>query len=171
MLMIVLYLLMELRIIWKRLWPSFHPMQLFHDRKLISPKVISRSITLFSLEGILLIKLQVSLNLNFLFLYLGAPISYKKLFGNDFNFLLEKITKKVAGWKGKLLFAGGKLTLIRAILSSISIHILSILKPPRQIITSLESFFNHFSGALVIVFRKRVGLVGAKLLNLLMNED
>lgn len=63
------------------------------------------------------------------FNYLGAPISYKKLSASNLEFLIDKVSKKVAGWKGKLLSAGAKITLIKAVLSSMPLHILAILKP------------------------------------------
>lgn len=62
----------------------------------------------------------------------------------DFDFLITKIAKKVASWKGKFLSMGGKLTLIQVVLGSVPIHILSVLKPPSKNLQSIEKLFSQF---------------------------
>ena len=39
--------------------------------------------------------------------------------------LIEKIKKRLAGWKGKSLSLGGRLTLVNMVLSSIPIYLMS----------------------------------------------
>lgn len=81
---------------------------------------------------------------NFPFTYLGAPISYRKIKSSQFDFLIHKISKKTAGWKGRLLSSGGKLTLIKSVLSSIPIHTLAVLKPSEGVLKSIEKSFAIF---------------------------
>ncbi|KAG6657215.1 hypothetical protein CIPAW_04G074400 [Carya illinoinensis] len=48
----------------------------------------------------------------FPFKYLGVPIVDGRLRTNDFGELLGKINKKIAGWKMKMLSAGGRTILL-----------------------------------------------------------
>ena len=42
--------------------------------------------------------------------YLGLPISDRHLRANSFTCVVEKMGKKLASWKGKLLSSGGRIT-------------------------------------------------------------
>jgi hypothetical protein len=44
--------------------------------------------------------------------YLGVPLHHKTLTKKHWNFLLEKIEKKLKGWQGKLLSIGDRVTLL-----------------------------------------------------------
>lgn len=57
-------------------------------------------------------------------------------------FPFYKISKKVATWK--LLSTGGKLTLIKVVLSSTPLHILAVLKPTKVVIDQIEKIFSQF---------------------------
>ncbi|GAV79223.1 hypothetical protein CFOL_v3_22688 [Cephalotus follicularis] len=52
--------------------------------------------------------------------YLGIPL---------FEDLVERISSRIQNWKCKLLSFGGKITLIKSVLSSMPIHILSVTPP------------------------------------------
>jgi hypothetical protein len=58
--------------------------------------------------------------------YLGVPLHWKQLKINDWKFLTNKIEKKLAGWKGKLLSLGGRLTLIKYVLSASYTYLLDV---------------------------------------------
>ena len=60
--------------------------------------------------------------------YLGVPLHYSKLRKEDLQLVIDKIIKRIAGWKGRLLSYTGCLTLLKACLASIPIYLLSILK-------------------------------------------
>ena len=53
--------------------------------------------------------------------YLGVPLHYDKLSRADIQPLVDKILKRIAGWRGKLLSYGGRLVLIKSCLASIPI--------------------------------------------------
>ncbi|KAG6696133.1 hypothetical protein I3842_09G132200 [Carya illinoinensis] len=55
----------------------------------------------------------------FLFKYLGVPIVTGRLKASDFGDILGKVTKKIASWKMKMLFIGGRAILLRHVLSRI----------------------------------------------------
>lgn len=52
--------------------------------------------------------------------------------------------KRLSSWKARYLSKGGRLTLIKAFLASISIHYLFILVLPKMICTSLEKIMRNF---------------------------
>jgi len=54
--------------------------------------------------------------------YLGVPISRSRLRVADWLPLVEKINKRLDGWKGGSLSLGGRLTLLNACLSSIPLY-------------------------------------------------
>jgi hypothetical protein len=55
--------------------------------------------------------------------YLGIPLHYSKLRREDIQPLIDKILKRIAGWRGKLLSYVARLTLIKACLASIPIYL------------------------------------------------
>lgn len=55
--------------------------------------------------------------------YLGVPLHYDKLSRNDIQPLIDKILKRIAGWRGKVLSYATRITLIKACLASILIYI------------------------------------------------
>jgi hypothetical protein len=56
--------------------------------------------------------------------YLGITLHYNKLRREDIQPLIDKILKRIAGWRGKLLSYAIRLTLIKACLASIPVYIL-----------------------------------------------
>jgi hypothetical protein len=65
---------------------------------------------------------------NFPFTYLGVPLHHDKLRREDIQPIIDKITRRILGWKGKLLSYGARLTLLKACLSNIPIYLMSIIK-------------------------------------------
>ena len=56
---------------------------------------------------------------DFTFIYLGLPISDRKLTVEQWNFLVNKLAKKVEVWMGRLLSSGGRLILSNACLDAL----------------------------------------------------
>ncbi|MDD0148504.1 hypothetical protein PSY31_22725, partial [Shigella flexneri] len=69
---------------------------------------------------------------HFPFTYLGCPIYRGRTTTSLFSALFDKVQKKLAGWKGKLLSMGGRLTLIQSVLNSQPIHLFSLLNRPSK---------------------------------------
>lgn len=59
-----------------------------------------------------------------------------------FHYLLDNIHKKIMGWSGKRLSPGGRLMLIKHVLSSTPVYVLSALNPPISILTADEQLFS-----------------------------
>ena len=76
--------------------------------------------------------------------YLGLPsiigISKKLIFAE----IKEKVSKKLAGWKGKLLSMGGKEVLIKAVAQAISIYTMTCFQLPKTLCEDLEKLMRSF---------------------------
>jgi hypothetical protein len=71
--------------------------------------------------------------------YLGIPIHFEKLKRDDLQHVIDKLIRKMAGWRGKLLAYNSRLELIRSCLAIIHVHLLSFIKIPKWAIKLLES--------------------------------
>jgi hypothetical protein len=58
--------------------------------------------------------------------------------------VLDKITAKLSSWNNKFLSFGGRLVLLKSVLSSLPVYFLSFFKAPTCIISSIESIFKNF---------------------------
>ncbi|GKC76819.1 hypothetical protein Tco_1127593, partial [Tanacetum coccineum] len=81
---------------------------------------------------------------NFPFTYLGLPIGSNMNLTSSWNILVKHFQKRLSSWKANLLSIGGRLTLIKAVLESLSIYYLSIFKAPDVILKSLERLRSRF---------------------------
>ncbi|GAU13302.1 hypothetical protein TSUD_42560 [Trifolium subterraneum] len=78
------------------------------------------------------------------FLYLGLPIGGDPRKLCFWYPLVDRIRKRLSGWKCKNLSYGGRLILLKSVLSSIPVYFLSFFKAPTGIISTLESIFCQF---------------------------
>ena len=76
--------------------------------------------------------------------YLGEPLYSGRLTTRLFDELMGQIQRRLAGWKSKLLSQGGKLILLKHVLSSIPIHMLSAMATPSGVLKRLEKMFADF---------------------------
>jgi hypothetical protein len=70
--------------------------------------------------------------------YLRVPIDNKKVSKSLWCPMLEKMDKRLAGWKGRFLSLGGRLTLLNSCLSNIPLYMLSIYPTPKSVIRKLD---------------------------------
>lgn len=57
--------------------------------------------------------------------YVGVPLHYEKLKREDLQPIVDKIVKRIAGWRGKMLSYAGRLILIKTFLASIPVYLIS----------------------------------------------
>ncbi|XP_042964506.1 uncharacterized protein LOC122298703 [Carya illinoinensis] len=76
--------------------------------------------------------------------YLGVPLYLGRLKISLFDGILARIQKKLAGWKSKMLSFGGKILLLRHVLNSMPIHILSVVKVPKAVFGMINKIFSDF---------------------------
>lgn len=75
--------------------------------------------------------------------YLGVPLHHSKLRKEDLQPAVDKVIKRIAGWRGRLLSIGGRVTLIRACLASIPIYLLSFIKFPNWALHAINTQMAH----------------------------
>ena len=76
--------------------------------------------------------------------YLGLPSLVGKNKRNTFNDIKEKLGKKLAGWKEKLLSKAGKEILIKAVALAIPTYTMSCFKIPDSLYDDLTSMIRNF---------------------------
>ncbi|XP_060182379.1 uncharacterized protein LOC132612052 [Lycium barbarum] len=55
-----------------------------------------------------------------------------------------KVAARIQSWHGKLLSFGGRAVLIKSVLHSLLVHLLSVVKPPQTIISLIEKYIANF---------------------------
>ncbi|CAA7025736.1 unnamed protein product [Microthlaspi erraticum] len=70
--------------------------------------------------------------------YLGMPVLQKRINKDTFGEVLEKVSSWLAGWKGQLLSLAGRITLTKAVLSSVPVHTMSTAMLPQSTLNRLD---------------------------------
>ena len=78
--------------------------------------------------------------------YLGMPLGGNPCCGDFWELVINKVAKRLDGWKMTFLSKGGRLTLIEAVLSAISTCYLSLFRMPSEIIKEVEKIMRIFFG-------------------------
>ncbi|XP_058759392.1 uncharacterized protein LOC131632671 [Vicia villosa] len=78
------------------------------------------------------------------FTFLGLPIGSNPRRINTWEPLVVKVRRRLASWKGRYLSFGGRLTLIKAVLSSLAIFYLSFYKAPKKVIKEINCIQSNF---------------------------
>lgn len=71
--------------------------------------------------------------------YLGLPLSPHKVRVSDYQPLLSKIDRYLAGWKARLLSTGGRLILVNSVLSSLAVYHMAALLLPKTVIEAIDA--------------------------------
>ena len=80
--------------------------------------------------------------------YLGMPLGASHKFPTIWNPILEKIERKLAGWKKMYLSKGGRLTLLKSTLSNLPTYFLSLLQSLRMSPIRLRGCKGIFCGGI-----------------------
>ena len=76
--------------------------------------------------------------------YLGLPSLVGRNKKSTFNSIKDKLRKKLAGWKGKLLSKAGKEVLIKVVAQAILTYTMSVFKLPKSLCEDLTSMIHNF---------------------------
>ncbi|KAL5578918.1 hypothetical protein UlMin_011360 [Ulmus minor] len=76
--------------------------------------------------------------------YLGLPLGGNPISAEFWNPVIEKVGKRLDGWKKAFLSKGGRLTLIQSVLSTIPIYLMFLFKMPKVVAVSLEKMMRQF---------------------------
>ncbi|GAU17907.1 hypothetical protein TSUD_330330, partial [Trifolium subterraneum] len=78
------------------------------------------------------------------FMYLGLPIGGDPRRLSFWEPVVSSIRTRLSRWKNRLLSFGGRLILLKSVLTSLLVYALSFFKAPPGIISSLESLLSNF---------------------------
>jgi len=78
------------------------------------------------------------------FMYLGLPIDCNPRRLMFWEPIVNHIKSRLSGWNNRFLSFGGRLILLKAVLTSLPVYALSFFKAPSSIISSIESLLNNF---------------------------
>ncbi|KAG7547784.1 Ribonuclease H domain [Arabidopsis suecica] len=76
--------------------------------------------------------------------YLGMPILHKRINKETFSEVIERVTSRLSGWKGRFLSMAGRLTLTKSVLSSIPVHTMSVISLPKSSLDRLDRISRDF---------------------------
>jgi hypothetical protein len=94
------------------------------------------------------------LTLNTPFTYLGTKVGGSMARSYAWEEVINKVSSRLSKWKIKTLSIGGRLTLLKSVLGSITIFHLSIFKAPLIVLRKLESIRSHFFNGHVLSSKK-----------------
>jgi hypothetical protein len=77
------------------------------------------------------------------FKYLGVPVHFEKLKREHLQPVVDKLIRRVVGWRGRLLAYNSRLVLIKTCLASILVYLLSFVKFSKWAIQLIESQMAH----------------------------
>ena len=77
-------------------------------------------------------------------IYLGMPLGTSYKTASIWNPILERMEKKLAGWKWLYLSKGGRLTLLKSTLSRLLTYYLSLFTVPKAVAMRLERIQRNF---------------------------
>lgn len=76
--------------------------------------------------------------------YLGLPLLQGRVKNSGFNFLIDKLKSRLSGWKGKLLNKPGRITLAKAILTSMLVYNMQFVWLPNGICDDIDRIIHNF---------------------------
>ncbi|XP_071689041.1 uncharacterized protein [Rutidosis leptorrhynchoides] len=81
---------------------------------------------------------------SFPFSYLGMPIGNNMSKKEAWNPVIEKFNKRLSDWKARTLSFGGRLPLLKSVLSSLPLYFFSLFRAPSSVIILLENLRRKF---------------------------
>ncbi|XP_015159877.1 uncharacterized protein [Solanum tuberosum] len=76
--------------------------------------------------------------------YLGCPLYIGRPRITYFSDLINKVVNRITGWKTKILSYGGRNTLVKHVLQSLPIHLVSAISPPSTVIKQIQNLMADF---------------------------
>ena len=118
-----------------------HLMNFLHHYKTVSGQLINQSKSSFYVRGQTSVSCKIIVRSitgfqprQFPFTYLGCAVYVGGVRIRHFDDMIRKIRGRISGWANRLLSFGGKLVLIRHVLSSMSLHFFQVLRLPATVI-------------------------------------
>nr|GEV75825.1 reverse transcriptase domain, reverse transcriptase zinc-binding domain protein [Tanacetum cinerariifolium] len=64
--------------------------------------------------------------------------------GENWSNVIDSFVRRLSSWKAKVMSIGGRLSLVKAVLGSLPLYVLSIVRAPNQVLNKLESIRYRF---------------------------
>lgn len=74
---------------------------------------------------------------------MGVPLHFEDLSREDIQPLVDKLIKRIASWRGRLLSQAARAMLVKTCLASIPVYLLSFLKFPKWALKLLNTHMGH----------------------------
>ena len=81
---------------------------------------------------------------NFPIQYLGLPLTLGRIKMVHLQYIQDRAKGRVAGWQGRLLSVAGRRELVRSVLSSIPVYLLTVVKAPKNFLKELDKLRRRF---------------------------
>jgi hypothetical protein len=81
---------------------------------------------------------------NFPIHYLGLPLTLGRLKMVHLQYIVDRAKGRVAGWQGRLVNVAGRRELVRSVLSSLPVYLLTVIKPPKNFLKELDKLRRRF---------------------------
>lgn len=78
------------------------------------------------------------------FVYLGLPVGANPRHLATWQPVVEKVRRQLACWNSKHISLGGRVVLLKSVLTALPTYFLSLFMAPKGIIHSIESLFKQF---------------------------
>ena len=78
------------------------------------------------------------------FIYLGVPLGANPNCVSTWKLIMEKIEKRLALWKVKVLSKAGRFTLIKAVLNNLPVYYLSLFKIAKPVVNKIIQIQRNF---------------------------
>ena len=95
--------------------------------------------------------------------YLGFPLKHNGAPRGQYNFVAERVMKKLAGWKTKFLSFAGRAMLVKSIMSAVPNHVMQGANLPRPLCDKLDKINRDFCGDQLLKRENFILLGGRKL--------
>ncbi|CAN1332114.1 Putative ribonuclease H protein At1g65750 [Linum perenne] len=76
--------------------------------------------------------------------YLGLPLGAKGNSKGIWDPVIQSVERRVQSWKAKFLSFGGRIVLLKNVLSGLPIYFMSLLKAPSEVVERIERIQNRF---------------------------
>lgn len=76
--------------------------------------------------------------------YLGMPMLQRRIKKDTFGKVVERVASRLVGWRGRFFSMAGRLTLTKAVLTSIPIHTMSTILLPKATLEKLDRISRDF---------------------------
>jgi hypothetical protein len=86
--------------------------------------------------------------------YLELPLSPYRLRKLDFQPQIEKAVGKLSVWNGKNLTQAGRVSLTKSVLPSQPVYLLSVIKPPKEVLDDIDKLRRRFLWRVIRPFRE-----------------